>query len=101
MPLFLDPYIDLDEMNEAVGLGVDVFRAVADVLGLKLEIQPLGVGSIFPAVNAGRADVGMAGIRIVEQHLAQVSFVTRYLAMGLSFGKAIETASAQLMPAVI
>jgi polar amino acid transport system substrate-binding protein len=84
MPLDFEPYNFLDEKNEQVGLDVEMFRAIAEVLGLKPEIQRLGFASIIPAVSGGRVDVGMSVMGILEQRLKQVSFV-RYtiLANGL------------------
>jgi polar amino acid transport system substrate-binding protein len=75
MPLDFEPYNYLDEKNEQVGLDVDVFRAVADVLGLKPDIQRLGFAAIIPAISGGRFEVGMSSMGILEQRLKQVSFV--------------------------
>jgi ABC-type amino acid transport substrate-binding protein len=84
MPLDFEPFNFLDEKGEQVGLDVEIFRAIADVLGLKPEIQRLSFASIIPAVSGGRVDVGMSSMGILEQRLKQVSFV-RYtkLANGL------------------
>jgi polar amino acid transport system substrate-binding protein len=82
LPLDFEPFNYLDDKNEQVGLDVEVFRGVADKLGLKPEIQRLGLAAVIPAVAGGRIDVGMLGI--IESRMTQVSFV-RYtlLANGL------------------
>ena len=84
MPLDFEPYNFLDDKNEQVGFDVEIFRAVADVLGVKPEIERLGFASIIPAVSGGRVDVGMSVMGILEARRKQVSF-TRYtlLANGL------------------
>jgi len=84
MPLDFEPYNFLDEKGQQVGLDVEMFRAIADTLGLKPEIQRLAFASIIPAVSGGRVDVGMSVMGILDQRLKQVSFV-RYtvLANGL------------------
>ena len=84
MPLDFEPYNFLDERGEQVGLDVELFRAIADTLGLKPEIQRLAFASVIPAVSGGRVDAGMSSMGILEQRLKQVSFV-RYtvLANGL------------------
>jgi polar amino acid transport system substrate-binding protein len=84
MPLDFEPFNYLDEKNEQVGLDVEIFRAIAEALGLKPEIQRLGFASIIPAVSGGRVEIGMSSMGILEQRLKQVSFV-RYaiLANGL------------------
>ena len=75
MPLDFEPYNFLDEKNEQVGLDVEVFRAVAETLGLKPDIQRLGFASVISAVSGGRVDVAMSSMGIIESRLKQVSFV--------------------------
>jgi polar amino acid transport system substrate-binding protein len=75
MPLDYEPYNFLDEKNEQMGLDVDLFRAIADVLDLKPEIQRMGFASVIPAVTGGRVDVGMSAMSILKPRLKVVSFV--------------------------
>ena len=75
MPLDFEPYNFLDEKNEQVGLDVDVFRTMAEVLGLKPDIQRMGFSGIITAVSGGRVDVGMSTMGILESRRKQVSFV--------------------------
>jgi polar amino acid transport system substrate-binding protein len=75
MPLDFEPFNYLDEKNQQVGLDVDLFHAVADVLGLKSDIQRLGFASIIPSVKGGRVDVGMSAMGILPARLSLVSFV--------------------------
>ena len=81
MPLDFEPFNYLDEKNEQVGLDVDMFRAVAETLGLKPDIQRMGFASIIPAVSGGRVDVGMSAMAILKPRLSQISFV-RYANAG-------------------
>ena len=75
MPLDFEPYNFLDEKNEQVGVDVEVFRAVAETLGLKPEINRLGFASIIPAISGGRFDIGMSSMGILDARLKQISFV--------------------------
>lgn len=75
MPLDFEPFNYYDANNQKVGLDVDIFDAVAKVLGLKPEIQRIGFASIIPAVSGGRVDVGMSAMGILKTRLKQVSFV--------------------------
>jgi polar amino acid transport system substrate-binding protein len=75
MPLDFEPFNYLDEKNAQVGLDVDLITAIAEVLGLKTEIQRMGFASIIPAVKGGRVDVGMSAMGILEARLPLVSFV--------------------------
>ncbi|HVO90971.1 MAG TPA: ABC transporter substrate-binding protein [Casimicrobiaceae bacterium] len=75
MPLDFEPFNYLDEKNEQTGLDVDMFRAVAETLGLKPEIQRIGFASMIPAVSGGRVDVAMSAMGILPARLPLVSFV--------------------------
>lgn len=75
MPLDFEPFNYLDDKNQQVGLDVDLFHAIADVLGLKSDIQRLGFASLVPSVKGGRVDVGMAAMGILPARLSLVSFV--------------------------
>jgi polar amino acid transport system substrate-binding protein len=72
MPLDFEPYNYLDENNEQVGLDVDIFKAVAEVLGLKPQIERLAFASVIPAVSGGRVDVGMSSMGILDTRLKQI-----------------------------
>lgn len=75
MPLDFEPYNFLDSNNQQVGFDVEIFRAIADVMGVKPEIDRLGFASIIPAVSGGREDVGMSVMAILPERMKQVSFV--------------------------
>ena len=75
MPLDFEPYNFLDDKNQQVGFDVEIFRAIADVMGVKAEIDRLAFASIIPAVSGGREDVGMSVMAILPERLKQVSFV--------------------------
>lgn len=81
MPLDFEPFNSLDASNTPIGLDVDMFHAIAGVLGLKPDIQRMGFASIIPAVNGGRVDVGMSAMGILPVRLTQISFV-RYARAG-------------------
>ena len=49
------------EGNDIVGIDADIAKAIADKLGLKLEIQDMEFNSIITAVQSGKADLGLAG----------------------------------------
>ena len=75
MPLDYEPYNFLDDKNEQMGLDVDLFHSIAEVLGLKPEIQRMGFASVIPSVTGGRVDVGMSAMSILKPRLKVVSFV--------------------------
>ena len=75
MPLDFEPYNFLDSNNQQVGFDVEIIHALADVMGVKAEIDRLAFASIIPAVSGGREDVGMSVMAILPERLKQISFV--------------------------
>jgi polar amino acid transport system substrate-binding protein len=84
MPLDFEPYNFLNENGQQVGFDVEIFHAIASMLGVKPQIDRLAFASIIPAVSGGRVDLGMSVMGILPERRNQVSFV-RYavLANGL------------------
>ena len=61
------PFEFTDENNEFVGIDVDIIKAVAEDQGFKYEIQSLGWDAAVAAVQAGQADVLLAGASITDE----------------------------------
>ena len=68
-------YYDGDKI---VGIDPEVAQAIADKLGLKLEIMDMDFDSIITAVSAGKADMGMAGMTVTEDRKKNVDFSQTY-----------------------
>ena len=64
--------------GEVVGIDVEVAEAIAAKLGMTLEIEDMAFDSIIPAVNSGKADIGLAGITVDEDRLKNVDFTDTY-----------------------
>ena len=62
----------------AVGIDVDIMKAVAEKLGRELEVADMEFGSIITAVATGKADVGAAAITKTEDRLKSVNFTSTY-----------------------
>ncbi|GHG29845.1 amino acid ABC transporter substrate-binding protein [Deinococcus indicus] len=61
------------------GFDIDIARAVAKDLGVRLEIRAVGFGSLMPqAVTSGRVDMAMSGITITDERAKVVSFSQPY-----------------------
>lgn len=60
------------------GIDVELAQAIADKLGMKLEIQDVEFGAIVAGVESGKYDIGMAGMTVTEDRKKQVSFSTTY-----------------------
>ena len=64
--------------GKVVGIDPDIMQAVCDKLGMELEIEDMEFDAILPAVAAGDADVGAAGLTITEERLKNVDFSDSY-----------------------
>ena len=59
------------------GIDVELAQAIADKLGMKLEIQDVEFGAIVAGVESGKYDIGMAGMTVTEDRKKQGSFHLR------------------------
>lgn len=66
------------EGGEIVGLDVDMARAIADILGMELQIDDMLFDSIINAVASGKADIGVAGMTVLPERLENVNFSDPY-----------------------
>lgn len=72
-----EPYEYLQN-NKIVGIDVDIAQAIADKLGMELEILDMDFDAIIPALQAGAADIGMAAMNVTEERLENVDFTDTY-----------------------
>lgn len=71
------PYESYDG-DEIVGIDADVARAIADKLGMELEIVDIEFDSIITGVQTGKYDMGMAGLTVNEEREKSVDFSSSY-----------------------
>ncbi len=69
-----EPFEYLDENGKPTGWDMDIAKAFADLLGVKLEIRNMEFDSVLGAVASGTADIGMAGISYSESRDKTVDF---------------------------
>lgn len=74
---YFPPYEYYDG-TEIVGIDVEIAQAVADKLGLTLEVSDMEFDSIITAVQLGKADLGLAGMTVTEDRLESVNFSDSY-----------------------
>lgn len=72
------PYEMHDEGDKIVGIDPDIFQALCDKLGYEAVIEDMAFDSIIPAIQAGKADVGMAGMTVDPDRLKNVDFTDSY-----------------------
>lgn len=72
------PPYEFREGDKIVGIDAEIAQAIADELGMELQIEDMQFDSIIAAVQSGKADLGVAGMTITEDRLATVNFSTPY-----------------------
>jgi polar amino acid transport system substrate-binding protein len=70
---FVDP-----ATNHIVGLDVDYAKALADKLGVKLELQPTNPANRIPFLTSGKVDLVLANFTITDERAKQVDFSIPY-----------------------
>ncbi len=71
------PYEYRDGENFA-GIDVEIAQAIAADMGLELVIEDMQFDSIVPAVQSGKADIGVAGMTVTEDKLQNIDFSIPY-----------------------
>lgn len=74
---YFQPYEYYDG-DKIVGIDAEIAAAIAEKLGMELEIQDMTFDSILTAVPNGTADFGMAGMTITDERKESVDFSTSY-----------------------
>lgn len=72
------PYEFVDDNNKIVGIDAEIAQAVAEKLGMKLEIKDMEFDSLIPAVQAGSIDIAFAGMTVTDERLESVNFSDSY-----------------------
>ena len=71
------PYESI-EGGKIVGIDADIMQAVADKLGMELEIENIAFDSIIPELQSGKADIAAAGMTVTEDRKKNVLFSDSY-----------------------
>lgn len=72
------PPYEYKEGDEVIGIDAEVAKAIADKLGMKLEIVDTKFDSIIPGVQSGKYDMGMAGMTVTPEREKNVAFSDSY-----------------------
>lgn len=69
------PFQYIDDSGKMVGFEVDLWDAIAQKLGVKVEVTSVAFDSMIPGVQSGRWDISMEGITDNLERQQVVSFV--------------------------
>jgi polar amino acid transport system substrate-binding protein len=73
-----EPFEYIGDDGKIYGLDIEIAAAYAESKNLELVIKNIGFDDIFTQVEAGYADIGMAGITVSEDRAAIYSFTNTY-----------------------
>lgn len=72
------PPYEYHDGGEIVGIDAEIAQAIADELGMTLEIEDMAFDSIITAVSSGKADMGLAGMTVDPDRQKNVNFSDTY-----------------------
>ena len=72
------PPYEYIEGGEIVGIDAEIAAAIAEKLGLELEIVDMEFDSIIESVKSGKADIGLAGMTVTDERKELVNFTATY-----------------------
>ena len=76
------PPYEYHDGDAIVGIDAEIAKAIADELGMELEIEDIAFDSIIPEIVSGKADMGLAGMTVYGRPYAVRRFF-RYLCKGI------------------
>ena len=71
------PYEYTDSEGNIIGIDVEIAKAVAEKLGLELEIKDMDFDSLLTAVG-GSVDIVLAGLTVTDERKEKVDFTQTY-----------------------
>ena len=72
------PYEMTNDAGEFEGIDVEIAQAIADKLGLKLQIDDMDFDAALMAAQNGKSDMVMAGVTVNEDRLLTMDFSNSY-----------------------
>ena len=76
------PMSATNKKGELIGMDVDMSRAMADALGVKLKFVQMPFAELLPALEAGKVDMVLSGMTITAERNKKFAFVGPYVVTG-------------------
>jgi polar amino acid transport system substrate-binding protein len=76
------PLSATNKKGELMGMDIDISRAVAEAMGVKLRFVTMPFAELLPALEAGKVDMILSGMTITAERNRKVAFVGPYLVTG-------------------
>ena len=64
--------------GQAAGVDIDIAKAIAEELGVELEIHDVKFDTLIPALKSGKADIILAGMTVTDERKESVDFSISY-----------------------
>lgn len=72
------PPYEFREGDKIVGIDAEIAQAIAEQMGMTLQIEDMSFDAIIPAVTSGKIDFGAAGMTVTEKRKESVDFSDTY-----------------------
>ena len=76
------PMSATSKKGELMGMDVDISRAMAEAMGVKLKFVPIPFAELLPALEAGKVDMVLSGMTITAERNKRSAFVGPYIVTG-------------------
>lgn len=76
------PFAMRDRDGQLIGLEVDLVRALADTMNVKVRFVEIPFAELIPALERGEIDLAVAGMTITPERNARVAFAGPYFVSG-------------------
>ena len=71
-------HTEVDGKDTIVGFDMEIAQAIADKLGLELQIDDMDFDAALLSVQQGKADIAMAGVTVTDERKAVMDFSDSY-----------------------
>lgn len=72
------PFETIGDNGNVVGVDVDIAQAIADKIGVKLEVKDVDFDTIVSEIETGKSDIGVAGMTVTPDRAEKVDFSESY-----------------------
>ncbi len=74
----LPPYAMTGDKDRFEGIDVEIAQAIADKLGLELQVKDMSYSALITAVQTGEADMAMGALAVTEERKNNIRFTRSY-----------------------
>lgn len=68
----------VDGKNQVVGADMDLAKAIADELGVKLEISTMSFDNVLTSLQTGKSDIAISGLAVTDERKKSFDFSDSY-----------------------